>query len=81
MKIRIKAFAAVREILGSREHEMEIRDGSSVGDVFDILSGSFEDLRAMKDALLFAVNEEYCGEERVLANDDILAILPPVSGG
>lgn len=81
MKIRIKAFAAVREILGYREKEMEFRDGSSVGDVFGILSDSFEELGKMKNALLFAVNEEYCGEERVLDNDDILAILPPVSGG
>jgi len=81
MKIRVKAFAAVREILGYREREMELRDGSSVGDVFGILSISFEELGEMKDSLIFAVNEEYCDEERVLDNNDILAILPPVSGG
>ena len=30
---------------------------------------------------MIAVNQEYCGSETVLKNGDIVALIPPVSGG
>lgn len=33
------------------------------------------------DSAMIAVNEEYAEEDTVLANGDIVAFIPPVSGG
>ncbi|MDY6933831.1 MAG: MoaD/ThiS family protein [Spirochaetota bacterium] len=81
MKIRVFTFAAVRDICRFKERCMSVPCNSTVGEVYRRLVEEFESLKCMKDKLLFAVNESYCDESKILFEDDIIAIFPPVSGG
>jgi molybdopterin synthase catalytic subunit len=72
--IRVRLFAGLRERAGWSERDV---DGvARVGDVWPVL-----ELGDEPDGLLYAVNREYAGRERALADGDEVALIPPVSGG
>ena len=74
MRICVKLFAGLRERAGWASQEV---DGvACVGDVWAALGLGDE-----PDGLLYAVNREYAGPERELADGDEVALIPPVSGG
>ncbi len=81
MKIKIKTFATIRELFGFNEKELIVSDGISVKEVVRDLEMSYPSLKNIEGPLLYAVNEEYCPVDMLLADGDILAIFPPVSGG
>lgn len=81
MKIRIKTFASVRDACGFGEKELAVAGKTSVGEVVQGLERECPGLGRMAGRLLFAVNQEYSGADKVLAEGDVLAIFPPVSGG
>jgi len=70
----VKVFAGLRERAGWSERELE--DVVRVADVWPAL-----DLGEEPAGLLYAVNREYAGRERELADGDEVALIPPVSGG
>ncbi len=80
MKIRIKAFATIKEICGFNETEMEFPEGTTIKDVVDSLPGQ-EKIQEIRQSLLFAINETYSTDDNQLSHDDVIAIFPPVSGG
>lgn len=81
MKIKIKAFASVREMFGFEEKELTVSEGITVKDIISQFKKSYPPLNDFNGTLLFAINEEYCRETASLSDDDTLAIFPPVSGG
>ena len=81
MKIKIKAFASVREAFGFDEKELTVSDGISVKEVVQQLKKSYRLLNEFDGSLLMAVNEEYRPDDVPLSDGDTLAIFPPVSGG
>ncbi len=77
--IRIRVFAALREIAGSPSVEA---DGDTVGEVLDVLAARFgERFDAIARAGSAVVNGERADPATPLAPDDEVALLPPVSGG
>lgn len=81
MKIKIKTFATIRETFGFDEKELIVSDGISVKEIVRDLEMTYPTLKNIAGLLLYAVNEEYCPVDTLLADGDILAIFPPVSGG
>jgi MoaD family protein len=77
--MRVRLFAALRELVGSSELDL---DGPDVGDVLDQLSRKFgpEFDRIMASGSV-VVDGERAGRERRLDPQDEVALLPPVSGG
>jgi MoaE-MoaD fusion protein len=76
VRVRVKLFAALRERAGGGERELELDEGSTLGDVWSRL-----DLGPEPDGLLYAVNREYASRDRPLGDGDEVAVIPPVSGG
>jgi len=76
MKVRVRLFAMLRERAGAGELELELPDGARVADALERLGPVSSGVR-----VVMAVNREYAGPEHVLAPDDELALIPPVSGG
>ncbi|HEY7603864.1 MAG TPA: molybdenum cofactor biosynthesis protein MoaE [Gaiellaceae bacterium] len=74
--IRVRVFAGLRERAGWSERELEIDEGARLGDVWPLLG-----LGEEPPGLLYAVNHEYAGADRVLVPGDEVALIPPVSGG
>ncbi|HOO72599.1 MAG TPA: MoaD/ThiS family protein [Spirochaetota bacterium] len=81
MKIKIRTFASLREVCGFTEKELIVSEGIAVSEIIKELCRNCPEFAKRKDTLLFAVNEEYCGLDRVLNENDVLVIFPPVSGG
>jgi molybdopterin converting factor subunit 1 len=81
MKARVRLFARLAELAGTRETEVELGEGLSAGEAFRLLCRRYPALEGLGGSLLFAVNAEYVSPEHPLAEDDELALIPPVSGG
>ena len=72
----MKLFAALREQAGVRERELELADGARIDDVWPAL-GLGDEPRG----LVYAVNRAYVERDAPLADGDVVALIPPVSGG
>lgn len=74
MKVSVRLFAGLRERAGWSQRQFE--DVARVADVWARL-----DLGDEPAGLLYAVNKEYAPPDRMLADGDEVALIPPVSGG
>ena len=81
MKITVLLFAAAREIAGAESVELDLPENASVAHARDALLLSLPELAVRRDTLLWAVNNEYAADNRVLHSTDVVACFPPVSGG
>ena len=81
MKVKALFFATYRDIVGSREFELEIEEGSQVGDVKRVLMATYPNFLATTKVLSVAVNAEYVDDYAILYPGDEIAFIPPVSGG
>jgi molybdopterin converting factor subunit 1 len=81
MKIRVKCFAAAREIVGTGELLVEISEGSTLTQLLEQVRRQFPRLEGLAGSLLFSVNREYAPFDKKLAAGDEVALIPPVSGG
>lgn len=81
MKVRVRCFAAVREIVGVSELVVELPEGSTLDQLIHQLQSQFPKLQALTGSLLFSVNREYAFADTKLAAGDEVAFIPPVSGG
>jgi MoaE-MoaD fusion protein len=73
VRVTVRLFAGLRERAGWSTREV---DADRVGDVWDKL-----DLGDEPEGLLYAVNKEYAPADQALADGDVVALIPPVSGG
>ncbi|MEK7210095.1 MAG: molybdopterin converting factor subunit 1 [Candidatus Binatota bacterium] len=81
MKVRIKFFAILRERVGSGEITKEIREGSTIGELWENLKKEYPKLAPVEMRLLYAVNQNYVSADHVLKEKDEVVFVPPVSGG
>lgn len=81
MRIKVKVFASIKDICGFNEKELIVSDSIKVNEVVDLFVNGNKLLSGTKNSLLIAVNEEYCGLDKILEDGDVMAIFPPVSGG
>ena len=81
MKVRVRVFASLREILGKDEVDVELPEGTTVEGLWDQLVGDDERLGPFTKSINFAINHDFVGRETELSPDDEVAFLPPVRGG
>jgi molybdopterin converting factor subunit 1 len=81
MKVKVKFFAILRERAGVAESTKDLRDGSTVAELWGIIQRDFPKLAVPGIRLLYAVNQEYVTTDHVLKDSDEVVFIPPVSGG
>jgi MoaE-MoaD fusion protein len=81
MRVRVLLFAALREAVGEKTLELELRGPATVGDALAQLEAQHGALARYRGRLLLARNEERVALATPLGDGDELALLPPVSGG
>lgn len=79
VKITVRCFATVRELLGADTLDVEVPEGTTVEGLKELLSENAIDLRRLPVA--YAVNQDYAEASRALAEGDEVAFIPPISGG
>ncbi|OGS56405.1 MAG: hypothetical protein A3K60_08265 [Euryarchaeota archaeon RBG_19FT_COMBO_56_21] len=81
MRIKVKLYAAVRDIVGVKEETLEFGDGTTVSALLEDYIRRFPQIGRYRDHLILSVNKEYGAPARVLRDGDEVSFLPPVSGG
>ena len=77
--VKVRLFAALRELAGASHVDAE---GRTAGDVVDVLAERYgERFGSIAAVGSVVVNGERASRSTVLADGDELAVLPPVSGG
>ena len=81
MQIKVRLFAGYREAVGARVITVEVAEGATLADVWQLLAAQYEGLRPFSASVVGAVNAEYATLDAVLEAGDEVAFLPPVAGG
>lgn len=93
MKVKVKYFAIFRELTNKREEELEVKEGSTVKDLLEVLAEKygkkFRDIvfneGAVSDRLLMLLDGvniySLNNLETKLNENSVFVILPPVGGG
>ena len=77
----MRLFARLGELAGTRETEVELGEGLTVGDVYEALAHRYPSLAALRDSVMYALNAEYVSPDQPVLPGDEVAFIPPVSGG
>lgn len=80
MKINVLLFGITTDLLAKNSLEIELKANSSVADFKLELQNQNPQLSELASYAI-AVNESYANDELILKEGDIIAIIPPVSGG
>lgn len=81
MKVKIKLFAAHRQLAGRRELMLEVPEGATILDAWQQLKNDVPTLAHLSNTLVASVNLEYAPLNTRLHDGDEVAFIPPVSGG
>lgn len=80
MKIKVLLFGIIKDIINQNSLEIELQESSSLLDFKLLLFKDYPKLQAHKNFAV-AVNEVYEKDNYLLQLNDIIALIPPVSGG
>lgn len=79
--MRVLLFAALREAVGEKTLELELRGPATLADALAQLESQRPEVARYGGRLLVALNEERAPRGTALRDGDEIALLPPVSGG
>lgn len=80
MKIEILFFGITSDLVGETQQKIEFENSISVADFKSVLKEKYPQLKNM-NSYAIAVNEEYAEDCLLLKANDLVAVIPPVSGG
>ncbi len=80
-RVRVLLFGAAADRAGTRQTELPMNGGATLGDLWPTLVDQYPGLAEMRATLAFAINGEYARMEDSVSPGDEVAVLPPVSGG
>jgi len=79
--VTVRLFALLREQLGISELEMEFDGEATLSSLLDRLEDMDPLFDRIRSKILKAVNGRYATEDTLLKDGDVVALMPPVSGG
>ena len=80
MRIEVRCFATLRELAQDR-CELALVEGATVDDAWAAMAERHPGLRPHRPYVRAARNGVYAAWHELLTDDDVIAFLPPVSGG
>ena len=81
MTVRLRLFAAARDLVGETEALVELPSGATVKDLRRAAADRYPQLKPLLEHALFAVDAEYADDCTPLGESSDVACIPPVSGG
>ncbi|QIW21787.1 molybdopterin converting factor subunit 1 [Bacillus thuringiensis] len=76
--IRVLLFAYLQEEAGTNELQIE-KENITVAELKDVVAKEYN--VPMTASIMVAINEEYANEDDTIRDGDVVALIPPVSGG
>ena len=80
MKITVLLFGIIRDIIGENTLELDLEKAILIEQLKQDLLKKYNNLQQYSNFSI-AVNEEYVDLNYVLQPNDVVALIPPVSGG
>lgn len=80
MRVEVRCFASLRELAQDRS-ELTLAAATTVGDAWTAMAERHPGLRQHRPYVRAARNGAYAGWDDALIDGDVIAFLPPVSGG
>ncbi|MBK5209919.1 MAG: MoaD/ThiS family protein [Flavobacteriaceae bacterium] len=80
MKIQLLFFGITTDLVGENSINFKITKNTTIKGLKEALITDYSALKNIADFAI-AVNEEYAEDDLVLKENDVVAIIPPVSGG
>jgi len=80
MKITVLLFGIIRDVLGENTLKLDLERATTIEQLKKDLLKKYNNLNRYQNFSI-AVNEEYADADYVLQTNDIVALIPPVSGG
>jgi len=71
----------LKDITGRSQDDLQLPDGSPLGDVFDACAARYPRLSHLAASIVLACNHEFGDRSTLVRDGDEIALLPPVSGG
>jgi molybdopterin converting factor subunit 1 len=81
VKVSVRLFAGLHDLVGHREVELELAEGATVADLRDQLVSQYPAVAPLMNTLVCAVDEDFVSNDHRLSPGDQVALIPPVSGG
>ena len=81
MNVQVRLFAAAKQLAGSDVVEVALAAEGTVADLRRALAEQAPSLASLAPRMMVAVNMDYAVDDRILAECDDVACIPPVSGG
>ncbi|WEG19124.1 molybdopterin converting factor subunit 1 [Alkalihalophilus pseudofirmus] len=78
--ITLLLFAELAERLNTKEMQIDA-SGKTLKEVKEMVKEKHAGIEHVIDQSMVAVNEEYAEDTEVLKDGDVIAFIPPVSGG
>ena len=80
MKITVLLFGIIRDLIGENTLKLDLEKAISIGQFKQDLLKKYDNLQQYSNFSI-AVNEEYVDLNYALQPNDVVALIPPVSGG
>jgi sulfur-carrier protein len=81
MNVRVRLFAAARQIVGRETVEVALPPGGTVAQLRRSLAREYPQLAGLIESSLLALDAEYAPETSEIRPGCQIACIPPVSGG
>ncbi|MFL2756287.1 MAG: MoaD/ThiS family protein [Dehalococcoidia bacterium] len=83
MEITVLYFASYKDKSGINKEYLllELTNEYTISDILEIILTNHPNISTPKDKIVVAINEEYQTHEYKINDGDIIALIPPVSGG
>jgi molybdopterin converting factor subunit 1 len=81
MRVTVRLFARLRDLVGAGDLQREVPDGSTVATVWQSLLRDHAAIAPYERSMSCAVNADFARMTTPVNDGDEVAFLPPVSGG
>jgi MoaD family protein len=81
MKVRVQFYAQLRDLVGIRELDIDVAEGSTIRDLLEQVYARQPKLRPHGKSMLIGAGVEFVDRNYKLSAGDEISIMPPVQGG
>ena len=81
MKVRAQFYAQLRDLVGSREIDVDLPEGATVRDLLEQVYAQQPKLRVYDKSILIGAGVEFVDRNYRLKPGEEISVMPPVQGG
>jgi len=81
MRVSLRLFAGLHDLVGTKDIVMELPEGARIHDLQSRLADEYPIVQPLLKTLVFAIDDEYIPTDEELHDGAEVSLIPPVSGG